>query len=440
MVSPLNGPLRILKNLSLSGVTPDMDARRAKRIVLSNQISISIALLNLPYVILYQCLGSDMMGWLEIPLMVGYASIHRFNAWGWTSFSRLFLVVLADLDVTIYSVSLGRETSMQLLLLLACWTPLALFDWSEKKSMIFSMGLSSALLLACEVWSPAHGLISPLQPGAERLLHLITISMLVAVQLLFAVYFLMANRRSERALESAVQAADNADRAKSRFLARINGEIAVPLAALRSAAKMSARSDGTPEQMEIIQDIETSAEDLSLLVGEILDMSRIDSGKMRLHISSDIEVLPLINGLLRPFEIDAANKGIRFRLETAPDFQATARGDATRLKQVLRNLINNAIKFTEKGEVTLKLRRGEPGMLLFEVEDTGAGIGDQDTDRIFEPFYQGDHAESRRHRGTGLGLYISRELVELMGGRIGFRARPDQGTVFHFTVPSADAR
>ncbi|MDB5103151.1 MAG: two-component hybrid sensor and regulator [Fibrobacteres bacterium] len=414
------------------------DPRHAKRIVLSNQISISIALLSLPYVVIYMMNGAGMMGWLEIPIFLGYASVHRFNKAGFTLFSRLWLLTLANLDILIYTVSMGKSLGLHVFYLACGSAPLVLFDAEERKSILYGVGLSTLLFLGTEALAPEAGLFAPIAGSMVHRLRVLEMATLVLVQILLMVYFLIGNRRTEIALARTGEAAKAADEAKSRFLAKMSGEIRAPLDEILGASHLLSKSGLGPERRETLEDIQMSAQDLMNIVDEILDLSRIESGKMRLE-SAPFSPVRLGHAVLRPFEFESGRKNLDLSLESDPDLPPHLLGDAARIKQVLRNLLGNAFKFTETGSVVLRIRsaggEGAAHRLEFEIEDTGIGVPEEARQRIFEPFSQADSSTSRKYGGTGLGLFISKQIVELMGGSIGFRPRSEGGTVFHFSLP-----
>lgn len=424
-----------------AGADASLDPRRAKRIILSNQISLSIAAFSLPFMLIYLYSGERLMGWLEIPIFLGYASVHRFNRAGRSWFARFFLITLANLDVLSYSLSMGTETGQHLFFLLAGWAPLVLFEWEERKSIVYGITLSSVLLLATEAFVPSRGLLAPVPLSDIRQLRLTEMITLQAVEILLIFYFFRGNRGTEMALALAGEAARSADEAKSRFLTRMSGAIRAPLEEILGISHLLIKSGPGPERKSTLEDIQAAAGDLLAIVDELVDLSRIEAGKMRLE-TAPFSPLRLGHQVLRPFEIEAARKGLALSLHSDPVLPSRLSGDAARLKQVLRNLVGNACKFTESGEVILRLGyrpAGPAGMpsLVCEVADTGIGIPENAQARLFEPFAQGDASTSRQYGGTGLGLFICKQIIDLMGGAIGFSPGAAGGTVFHFHVPLA---
>lgn len=438
-MKPWTGIVDAFTSAFRMGVEKSMDPRRAKRIVLSNQVSISIALLCLPFILIYVFNGAGLMGWLEIPIFLGYASVHRLNKAGFTWFSRAGLITLANLDIFIYTFSLGKSTAQHFFFFATGIAPLVLFNAEEKKSILYGIGISAFLLAICEGFAPDIGLFDPVRADSAHGIRVVEMTTLAIVHALLMVYFLLGNRATEMALERTGEEAKTADRAKSMFLDKMSGEIRAPLNGILGQAHLLLKSGLDPQRQETVEDIQLSAQDLMIIVDEILDLSRIESGRMRLE-PAPFSPLRLGQSVLRPFEFESNRKGLRLSLETAGDVAGLVRGDVARIKQVLRNLIGNAFKFTESGKVVLRIRdQGNPArdtqMLSFEVEDTGIGVPEASRARIFEPFSQADASTTRRFGGTGLGLFISKQIVEMMGGTIGLRPRPEGGTVFHFEIP-----
>jgi signal transduction histidine kinase/CheY-like chemotaxis protein len=422
-----------------AGAGPSLDPRRAKRIILSNQIALSLAFLSSLYVLIYLATGARLMGWLEIPIALGYASVALINLGGRDWLARAFLITLANLDILGYTLFLGTDTSQHLFFLLAGWAPLVLFDWGERKTIVYGILISSALLLGAEAFAPAKGLVERIADGDLPRMRLTQVATMQIVEFLLIFYFFRGNRRTEMALALAGEAARTADEAKGRFLTRMSGAIRSPLAEIISLSRLLLKSGLGPERNGTLEDMRMAASDLMAIVDELVDLSRIEAGRMSLA-AAPFAPLRLGHQVLRPFEIESARKGLDLSLEADPGMPSLLSGDAARLKQVLRNLVGNACKFTDAGKVVLRMRYeagGTPGpsFLHCEIEDTGIGIPEAARATLFEPFAQADASTTRNYGGTGLGLFISKQIVELMGGGIGFRPGPEKGTVFHFRVP-----
>ncbi|WP_265500312.1 response regulator [Paracoccus beibuensis] len=246
--------------------------------------------------------------------------------------------------------------------------------------------------------------------------------------------------RSRRMLEDQAQELARESRYKSEFVANMSHELRTPLNALLIMARLLSENRGrnlSEEQVRWAETIESSGQDLLALINDILDLSKIESGK--LEVSNDlIEPQAVAEKLVRAFEAQARSKGLQLVADVAPGIQAFE-SDTQRLEQVLRNFISNALKFTERGRVTLRIAPAPRGV-AFSVDDTGIGIGPDQQENVFEAFRQADGTISRRFGGTGLGLSISRELADLLGGRITLKSERDRGSTFTLTLPARPAR
>jgi signal transduction histidine kinase len=243
--------------------------------------------------------------------------------------------------------------------------------------------------------------------------------------------------RKNRDLAQAVKVSQEATKLKSQFLANVSHEIRTPMNGVLGMTELLLDTELTAEQRDFAETAYRSGEALLEIIDSILDISKIEAGKLQLEAvdfrPGDVlhEVLKLVSGRAR-------GKGLTVRGAVSDDAQAELRGDPARLRQVLLNLVANAIKFTEQGEVTVRVSVAEISRhgveLLFEVEDTGIGLTPEALSRIFQPFVQADGSITRKYGGTGLGLAISKQLIEMMGGRVGVDSEPAQGSRFWFTA------
>jgi PAS domain S-box-containing protein len=249
-------------------------------------------------------------------------------------------------------------------------------------------------------------------------------------------------RQATAALEKAAADAEAASRAKSEFLANMSHEIRTPLNGVMGVASALARTRLDPPQQEMVSIIESSAATLETLLSDILDLARIEAGKMELR-SEPFDLAGSVRACTALFEAAAQAKGLDLHAEIAPEAKGSFVGDAARLRQILSNLLGNAVKFTGSGQVALRVRaeRGESAArLVFEVSDTGIGFDAETKARLFSRFEQADGSITRRFGGTGLGLAISRSLAEAMGGALGAEAEAGKGAVFTLALDLPYAR
>jgi len=245
-------------------------------------------------------------------------------------------------------------------------------------------------------------------------------------------------KRVEVELQQAKAAAESASLSKSDFLASMSHEIRTPMNAIMGIADLLAKTVLSPEQDKYVQIFRRAGDNLLNLINDILDLSKVEASQLELE-RTGFSLNDLLEKVTEMVEVRAHEKGLALMCEIAPDVPSNLVGDPTRLRQVLLNLVGNAIKFTESGEVCLRVTRGGnlavPAALQFTISDTGVGIESAKLSRVFERFTQADSSTTRRFGGTGLGLTISKRLVELMGGSIWVESTLGKGSVFSFAVP-----
>ena len=247
-----------------------------------------------------------------------------------------------------------------------------------------------------------------------------------------------ALKAAEQAQAQAKELAQEAARLKADFLANMSHEIRTPMNVIMGMAHLALESDPQPRQRNYLEKIHGAAENLLGIVNDILDFSKLEAGKLQLE-EIEFSLEDLLDGLADQAMLRAQEKGLELLFDIGTDVPSGLCGDPLRLGQVLSNLQSNAIKFTERGEITIAVHREHDTAagtwLRFEVSDTGIGIDQEQCDRLFQAFTQADSSTSRRYGGTGLGLTICRRLVGLMGGEIGVNSTPGVGSTFHFRVP-----
>jgi PAS domain S-box-containing protein len=243
--------------------------------------------------------------------------------------------------------------------------------------------------------------------------------------------------RKNEQTEAALLTAREATQLKSRFMANISHELRTPMNGVLGMTELLLNTPLKPEQQEFADSIKRSATSLLSLINDILDLSRVEAGKLKIE-QVPFSLKTILDETSSLFTLQARAKGLEFVTDFGANVPASAIGDGLRLRQVLNNLLGNAIKFTDAGRIGLAAAVSSDTAATFElrftVHDTGIGISQADQARIFERFIQADTSSTRKYGGTGLGLAISKELVELLGGEIGVESQPDRGSRFWFTV------
>jgi signal transduction histidine kinase len=303
-------------------------------------------------------------------------------------------------------------------------------------------GLDGAGPLATLVWPPQHPGTGVIQRAALPILGVLVVFLLAAAGLGLRVSGVLRALTAHEAtlseaLDDLTQARDRAEAAsvaKSQFLANMSHEIRTPMNGVLGMAQVMAMGDLSPGQRERLAVLRESGEALLALLNDVLDLAKIEAGRLEI-VREAVDLSTIVSGACATFAGMASEKGLTIRAEVAPEAEGLWRTDGGRVRQVLTNLISNAVKFTGAGEVNVSLTLAD-GQLRFAVADTGAGIPADRMGELFGKFNQIDASTTRRFGGTGLGLAICRDLVELLGGHIEAASEAGKGSRFSFGIPA----
>jgi len=253
--------------------------------------------------------------------------------------------------------------------------------------------------------------------------------------LLYKVSDISERKEFEKQLIKAKEHAEAAASAKAEFLATMSHEIRTPMNGVIGMTNVLLNTSLDDDQKRYIETIRRSGESLLVILNDVLDFSKVESGKLRME-NHEFSISVLIREVVELLETAATEKGIKLKTLIEKDIPEIFFGDSVRVRQILLNLVGNGIKFTDEGAVIIRChKQNEQGMVMVEVEDTGIGIPESKASSLFQSFTQVDSSSTRKYGGTGLGLAISKQLVELMGGEIGMKSQLGQGSVFYFCIP-----
>ena len=386
---------------------------------------------------------SGFLNGLMIPILVMPAQLFRFSEFVEVIYSLVFYGILYGILALFYLKGKKWRKSFQKELEYR-----QLYKW--EKALLWGVGVLLMIYSAALSEIPEMSQETYKTAVYELFIknYIVTGLTSFALSITIIVLIIQGNKRSyyyEKALknqkaEMEREKAEAANKAKSTFLSSMSHEIRTPMNAIVGMTEVLLRGEHSEETVEYLNNIKVSGEALLTIINDILDFSKIESGKMDI-VEGKYNPKMMINALKMIFENRAMGKPIDLIYEVEDNIPAVLRGDEHRLRQIIINLVNNAIKFTDNGyvkvSVTSKNIDDENVELLFEVEDTGMGIKEEELPKLFGSFQQLDVKKNHSKEGTGLGLAISKQLVELMNGNIGVKSKYGEGSTFYFSVPQA---
>ncbi len=418
------------------GITPGMDPRHARNIIISNFASYSHALITFPYYWIFKALGATWLSSLVHPLTLFFLCIPQINRLGFTTASRILLTTVLNLNVYLYTASIGMETSIQNVFFFTLVSPLMLFRLSEWRSIAFCVSqpfILWSLLVWKGVWiiPPTH-----FEPWAFHIMSpaisFTTAGMLFSCSLLFTIL----EQSSGIKLERAKLAAESSDRAKSQFLAIMSHEIRTPMNGIFGGIQLLNSTSPSEKQKSHLELMESSSGHLMQILNDILDFSKMTAGKLELEQKS-FNLNDTLRNSKSMFDKMADDKSLTLELAIGEASPIWVVGDETRFRQVVLNLVNNAIKFTKMGGIRITLKKlsetSAECNVLVTVADTGIGMSEETIQILFHPFTQADSTITREFGGTGLGLAISKQIALAMGGKLSVQSTPKIGSVFNFS-------
>ena len=372
-------------------------------------------------------LGIQPSGGTNLSIILAISGLATASVWlfaeDWKLLASVLLFLLAPMSFVLLGGRVVQWSAAVLLLLLVV--------------LNYFLGRRQGQLAGAQEGAADGPVTSPVARG-ERDAGAATLAVADAAELAHLRSELERHRNIEKEMEVSRQAAESANMAKGEFLATMSHEMRTPLNGIIPLLEILRDTKLEADQREYLNTAYQSARSLLRIIDDILDYSKIEANKLELE-TVGLNLKDVVDSVARLMEKAAEAKGLKLSVSFDPNVRLACRGDPVRLRQVLSNLVSNAIKFTDKGSVQIQVsKRGETrtqSEVLFAVRDSGVGISPEHAERLFKPFSQADTSTTRNYGGTGLGLVICKRIVELMGGKIGLKSDTGKGSVFWFSVP-----
>ena len=432
-------------------------------LVVLHNVSFSLSAVGLLFLIAFQINNSLSLSWFFLSITVAFALIPMLARKGFEKVSKFLLLAYVDLCILILSAVFGKDMLIQTFYVPACGLSILLFNKEHIKLRNLGIGMAVGCYLILDyvifdqvVFSAGEGLVIKWSILAaafvttwmtfnkfsetKELAEEQTQELLKETQALNEELMQKKEELEEnvRQLEKAKKKIEAGSKAKSEFLSTMSHEIRTPMNAIIGMTNLLVQDNPRENQMEQLEILDFSAKTLLSLINDVLDFSKIESGKIELE-KVTFNLQNLLNGVMESFRFTADKKGVERFLEISEDIPQTIVGDPNRLTQILNNLLSNSVKFTDEGRVGIRVdvkqQQGGQIRLLFSVEDTGIGISKEKQKEIFNSFTQERAETSRLFGGTGLGLAISKRLVELQDGEIYVESEKGEGSTFYVELP-----
>ncbi len=420
-----------------------------RRVLLLNMMGGMIILCIFPYIFIFWTI-SPLIALLSLCATLLNMAVMLLNHMGRLTASRHLFVVIQPLTIGVFSQLFGPSVALENLLFVCAIYPVLLFEWRQWRDMLPGISGSIAYYYALALTShtplpglPRFELNSTIKPFFFYSFNGIGFLLLISGVMYLSWLYTRAEAQREETIRELLEAnearerADEASEAKSRFLANMSHELRTPLNAIIGYAGLIEEEleDESPDVSGLREDILKvggAGRHLLAIVSDILDLSKIEASEMTVRVErvSLVEVFGEISAQAAPL---VAARGNRWRAALGEGVDVIET-DRMRLAQILLNLVSNAAKFTERGEISLVGERGA-GWVTLTVRDTGVGIAAEQQERIFEAFVQADDSFTRTHQGTGLGLTLSRRFAQMLGGTLTLESAPGEGSAFVVTLP-----